>query len=416
MVWGKNGTPNTLTTAGANMNVSDLGGSKFNVVLSHTKRASGNTYSTWYFNNENSSSSYSSRQSENGGSDGTRTSANTVFYDMGGDDADKFSITYIFGISSAEKLAIGFGINAGSSAGASGVPERGEFVWKWADTSNTVDRIDNQSGEGTYDTDSNLTVLGSDLTPADAIPFPTNVQVGSRAEITDTRKMYILSVLTFDDDFSTDKGWVSSGAQAKIDSSGYLLFDDDSDGSAHKIYYDIGNILSDTKWLWRFKLTTNTFSMNTDPTPQIVHMRISNKTDHRDSATEDAIGMSFRTSDGNQEYIRTTYSDGITFGTTSNFSTDMATGTHYVQITRDSSTQFTVKLYSDSSYSSLVESNSVTIPSTITDLRYLKIDNMTSDGTSNGRMIFHIDDLEVYSGVNSISDTDYDTYWQEIGA
>ena len=206
---------------------------------------------------------------------------------------------------------------------------------------------------------------------------------------------------TYQTDFSSSTGWVSSGAQAKIDSSGYLLFDDDSDGSAHKIYYDIGNTLSDTKWLWRFKLTTNTFSMNTDPTPQIVHMRISNKTDHRDSATEDAIGMSFRTSDGNQEYIRTTYSDGITFGTTGNFSTDMATGTHYVQITRDSSTQFTVKLYSDSSYSSLVESNSVTIPSTITDLRYLKIDNMTSDGTSNGRMIFHIDDMEVYSGVTS---------------
>jgi hypothetical protein len=190
MAWGKNGTPDTLTASNANMNVSDLGGSKFNVVLTHTKRASGNTYSTWYFNNENSSSSYSSRQSENGGSDGTRTSANTVFYDMGGDDADKFSITYIFGISSAEKLAIGFGINAGPSAGASGVPERGEFVWKWADTSNTVDRVDNQSGEGTYDIGSNLTVLGSDITPAAAITFPTNVQVGSRAEITDSRKMY----------------------------------------------------------------------------------------------------------------------------------------------------------------------------------------------------------------------------------
>ena len=53
MAWGKNGTPDTLTTAGANMNVSDLGSSKSLLVLSHTKRASGNTYSTWYFNNEN---------------------------------------------------------------------------------------------------------------------------------------------------------------------------------------------------------------------------------------------------------------------------------------------------------------------------------------------------------------------------
>ena len=81
--------------------------------------------------------------------------------------------------------------------------------------------------------------------------------------------------------------------------------------------------------------------------------------------------------------------------------TNIATGTHYVQITRDSSTQFTVKLYSDSSYSTLVESKSITIPSTIINLRYLKIDNINSDGTSNGRLIFHIDDMELYNGVTS---------------
>ena len=206
---------------------------------------------------------------------------------------------------------------------------------------------------------------------------------------------------TFQDDFTTDEKWVSSDAQAKVDSSGYLLFDEDGDGLAHIVYSDIGRTLDDTKWLWRFKLTTVTFSMNSDPTPQMVHIRISDKTDQRDVASEDAIGMSFRTSDGNQKYIRTTYSDGATFGTTSNFTTQIATGTHYVQITRDSSTQFTVKLYSDSSYSTLVESKSITIPSTITGLRYLKIDNYDQDGTGNGRILLHIDDMEVYSGVTS---------------
>ena len=223
------------------------------------------------------------------------------------------------------------------------------------------------------------------------------------SDITITGKLATIWTMqpTFQDDFSSDKGWVSSDAQAKIDSSGYLLFDEDGDGSAHIVYYDIGRTLSDTKWLWRFKLTTHTFSMNSDPTPQMVHIRISDNTTQRDVASEDAIGMSFRTSDGNQKYIRTTYSDGAIFGTTSNFSTQIATGTHYVQITRDSSTEFTVKLYSDSLYSTLVESKSVTIPSTITDLRYLKIDNYDNDGTGNGRMIFHIDDMEVYSGVIS---------------
>ena len=78
MAWGKNGTPDTLTTSGNNMNVSDLGGSKFNVVLSHTKRASGTPYTTLYLNNDNSNNSYSRRQSENGGNDGTAIDQNFV--------------------------------------------------------------------------------------------------------------------------------------------------------------------------------------------------------------------------------------------------------------------------------------------------------------------------------------------------
>ena len=199
MAWGKNGTPDTLTTAGNNMNVSDLGGSKSNVVLSYTKRATGTPYTTIYLNNDNSNNSYSSNQSENHGSwsGSGAVNQNFVLYDMGGDDADKFEITYIFGTSSAEKLAIGFGINAGPSAGTSGVPESGEFVWKWENTSDTIDRVDNQAGMNTYDIGSNLSVLGSDITPASAIVFPTNVQVGSRAEITDSRKIYYRDDIDF---------------------------------------------------------------------------------------------------------------------------------------------------------------------------------------------------------------------------
>jgi hypothetical protein len=208
MAWGKNGTPDTLTASNANMNVSDLGGSKFNVVLTHTKRATGTPYTTLYLNNDNSNNSYSSNQSENHGSwsGSGAVNQNFVLYDMGGDDADKFEITYIFGRSSSEKLAIGFGINAGSSAGASGVPESGEFVWKWENTSDTINRVDNQAGMDTYDIGSNLSVLGSDITPASAIVFPTNVSVGSRAEITDSRKIYY----RMDSDYVTTK-WYELG-------------------------------------------------------------------------------------------------------------------------------------------------------------------------------------------------------------
>lgn len=415
MVWGKAGST-TKTSASQLLDVT-VSSNENNMMLRHII-SSGNT-AVYYRFNSDTGSNYAYGWSENGGAKSNSASQSRILYDTGGDAGDKFDIGYICNLSSEEKLIIGFQINEDIS-GAGNAPVRGKGVFKWANTSDSITSINNFNTDqsGNYDTDSNMSVLGSDVTPIAAVPaVGANLQNGSRFEETDTRKMYNLSELTFDDNFSTDKGWVSSGVQAKIDSNGYLLYDEDSDGNPHKIYYDIGTTLSDTKWLWRFKITTNTFTMNTDPTPQIVYIRISDNTDHRGSSNnEDAIGFSYRTSDGNQKYIRTTYSDGAIFGTTSNFSTQIATGTHYVQITRDSSTQFTVKLYSDSSYSTLVESKSITIPSTITSLRYLKIDNIDSDGTSNGRLIFHIDDMELYSGVNNISDTDYDKYWEEIGA
>tara|TARA_R110002126_G_scaffold288346_1_gene441994 strand:- start:60 stop:1217 length:1158 start_codon:yes stop_codon:yes gene_type:complete len=94
-------------------------------------------------------------------------------------------------IAGEEKLVMGDSLYVGSLTGAGYAPSRQEYTGKWANTSNQVDIIESENGGvGNLAADSNLSILGSDLTPAAAVPFPTNVQVGSRAEITDTRKMY----------------------------------------------------------------------------------------------------------------------------------------------------------------------------------------------------------------------------------
>jgi hypothetical protein len=75
-----------------------------------------------------------------------------------------------------------------------------EVVSKWANTSDQITTVSfGNDAAGDYAVGSNVTVLGSDITPAAAIPFPTNVQVGSRAEITDTRKMYNAQDITGSD-------------------------------------------------------------------------------------------------------------------------------------------------------------------------------------------------------------------------
>ncbi len=162
MAWAVNGTPNTLTSGGNTMTISDLSSLKFNIVISHTI-PSGNTATYIYLNNDNSSGNYARRQSENYGSDGTGTSQNNVVYDTGGDAHDKLSITYIFGVSSAEKLAQGFGVNR-KTAGSGTAPGVGLFSWKWANTSSTIDRVDDDTSaqSGTYAADSNLSALGTD--------------------------------------------------------------------------------------------------------------------------------------------------------------------------------------------------------------------------------------------------------------
>jgi hypothetical protein len=106
---------------------------------------------------------------------------------------DYFNVNYICSITGEEKLLIAqFTSNNGEGNTA---PNRNEHVAKFVPNPDApITRIDftNTSGSGSYDTGSNLSALGSgdNITPAAAIPFPTNVQVGSRAEITDTRKMY----------------------------------------------------------------------------------------------------------------------------------------------------------------------------------------------------------------------------------
>ena len=195
MAWGKAGST-TTTSAGDSFDVTGLSNNKFIMLIRHIT-SDGNTVIYNRFNSD-SGSNYAYRWSENGGTDGTGTSQSSVIYDTGGDAGDKFDIGYIFNISSEEKLVIGFQINEDAS-GAGNAPVRGEAVWKWANTSNAVTSINtlNTGQSGDYEIGSNISVLGSEITPASATSFPTNVQVGSRAEITDSRKIYYRDDISF---------------------------------------------------------------------------------------------------------------------------------------------------------------------------------------------------------------------------
>ena len=188
MAWGKAGST-TLTSSGDTITVSDLSVNKFNIFLCNSLGTGGNVDQSWQFN-DNTNSVYAYRRSSDGGTDGTTVSTNRIHVaDSGANPV--FSVVYAVSITGEEKLVISYAVEA-SSAGAGNAPTREEVVGKFVPSPDAdITRVDcdNRSG-GSFDTSSNLSALGSDLTPVAAIPFPANVQVGSRAEITDTRKIY----------------------------------------------------------------------------------------------------------------------------------------------------------------------------------------------------------------------------------
>ena len=189
MAWGKAGST-TLSSAGDTIDSGTISASKCNQSMIHTISSSSTNYNLQF--NSDTGSNYAYRAEYNGGTDATRTSQSKCLGNEGSAvTTTAFHVSYIFSIPSEEKLSISHTARQ-ETAGAGTAPNRQETVGKYVNTSAITGVQLTNSDSGSFDTDSNLTALGSDMTPAAAIPFPTNVQLGSRAEITDTRKMYNL--------------------------------------------------------------------------------------------------------------------------------------------------------------------------------------------------------------------------------
>ncbi len=186
MAWGKAGS-DTLSSAGDTLTTGTFTSSKFNQVMTH-KIPSGATQTDIQLGNTtiDSGNNYSYRWSEDGGSDQTTTGTSKIAHDVFFNSTiDTFMINYIVNISSEEKLAISF--HVGETSGSGTPPHRSELVGKWANTSNQFDIVNgtNTSG-GSFNTDTNLTVLGSDAVAS------ATVQDGAIFEETDTNKHYLL--------------------------------------------------------------------------------------------------------------------------------------------------------------------------------------------------------------------------------
>ena len=160
MAWAKAGT---TTTSGseANMTLTDMTATKFNQILCHVSGTSASTFCETLFNSD-TTSSYANRASQNGGTDFTRINSTDLnMFESYSNTTGAFLISYFVNIATEEKLGISFSVREGT-AGAANAPVRDENAYKWVNTSVQITTSSFTPQSGTIDTDSNLSILGTD--------------------------------------------------------------------------------------------------------------------------------------------------------------------------------------------------------------------------------------------------------------
>jgi hypothetical protein len=198
MVWAKNGTPDTLTSTGNILTISDMTANKFNVIMWHVSGSSSNTVNAQERFNNNSNAVYARRSSTNGtyASNVTAVSQNEINYTSNATMwSNAFNTQYVCSISGEEKLLISHGA-FGGTAGATTAPERVELVAKFVpspdvditrvDTINDINGTGGNDGSGDMQIGDNISALGNDGVES------ITVQDGAVYYDTDLNKEYVL--------------------------------------------------------------------------------------------------------------------------------------------------------------------------------------------------------------------------------
>ena len=400
MAWARNGTPNTLESAGANVQITDLTAKKFNQFLSHTLFSTNAARDLTF--NADSSSVYATRYSYNGGADATATS--TSFVDLRGNaNSEEFHVIYTCSFSGQEKLSISF-MSEGNAGGAGSAPNRREDVFKYVPSPDAdITQIKFNKGSFTnYDTGSNLTALNGDTTEETIL---ANVQSGSRFEATDTRKIYYgaTPTATLEHDFPSSTGWSYEGTAGKMSISGNKLsFTTSASGIDARYFYNIGTSITGD-FVLDYKMNLTTTSYNT--IGQAINFRfgLSNGGTGYSGETPTSAHVTSSISGyhtGSYMYNYFLSHNGST--TTNTYDTDVwtiptsTTQTYYARISRSGST-LELKFFEDANRTTQIGATKTLTSSATYNYLWAKVFSQSTTNTYEG----YVEDVKLYNGVSS---------------
>ena len=217
---------------------------------------------------------------------------------------------------------------------------------------------------------------------------------------------------TFTSDLSSSTGWTTSDSGAiAVDTSNEDISWTVSRGSNDSISYDLGSVMSNTEWVLRFRTRWTTIGGQSATNQQWFGLSSANSS--VDSQTAQYF-IGFMTS----KFLSTTqfrsiesYNSGAVsangdYGSTP---TRSANTWYYYEIKRTSATTFELSVSSTDAYTKdIIGAQSITITSSLINLRYIKMFNENA-GTGNDGTASETKDFQFNNNTTSITTTTGDT-------
>jgi len=205
---------------------------------------------------------------------------------------------------------------------------------------------------------------------------------------------------TFSDPMTS--AWANIEGSNVVVGSGLLNYDQGT--SDHGAYKDTGSSLSNT-FVSRFKWNVDALSEGSDNANNEVNICISSNVG--DNGTyNDAVGLMLRVDSGQTTLLFGIWDNAtpavVTPTVNATIVEPLTTGVYYVEIVRRSNRVFILRIYTDSDYTTLLYSSSLTNSADLVALRYLKVmtnNEPDADSTNNGS----IDDWNIYDAKTSLS-------------
>ncbi len=197
-----------------------------------------------------------------------------------------------------------------------------------------------------------------------------------------------------------DQTWTKSTSDLTQGDS-YIQWENMTGGTENG-YYDLGSgSVSDTKWVLRAKLTISSYSTGTNSHSRWCGFGLSSSSSTF-TGTQDSINIILRTN-SSSDTIAVTRSNGTSvngqLGTAGISGVTLGNGTFYLELIRESDSDYKLYVRSGSHTGTLLGTGTYTNASGVTGLRYIKTDRYYQSSSANGDFVAKWENIDFWNGV-----------------